>query len=233
MWSRRLTPYALGLGLLCAGCAGDDDPAQPGDAAPSSEPVQPSAAGAPPAQPAPLDAGLVLALDAGSDRDAPALDALAPPATYLPSESDFQAFHAWPSLAAEAPISAPQSAHSAAPMRVYINRRPPSGSQTFPVGTLIVKETVEEDPTEREVFALAKRGGGYNDGGAQGWEWFQLKNVAGGRVRIVWRGLGPPDQADDDGDGMYGGDPAVCNGCHFGARDNDYVWATGLSLRGF
>ena len=101
----------------------------------------------------------------------------------------------------------------------------PTGNE-FPLGTIIVKETNEVDPTARQLFALVKRGGDFNPTGAVNWEWFELKNVADGSVAISWHGYGPPSGSAD----IYGGNPAVCNTCHKKAATNDYVWSAALQL---
>ena len=119
--------------------------------------------------------------------------------------------------------------HGIGPLQVYWNQSPPHGSTAFPVGTIIVKETEEADITQRIVFAMVKRGDGYNSGGANGWEWFSLQNDADGcTVEILWRGPLAPigetyaNQAIGD-----------CNGCHGLASANDYVWDDALQLSSF
>lgn len=142
--------------------------------------------------------------------------------------SSFDPFHGWKSIAAVPPPNAPTSTvHTAGSWTAYINAVPPKGSTQFPVGTIIVKETMEPDPAMRTTFAMVKRGGGYDAQGAIGWEWFELTNLASGGVRIVWRGVGPPAGE------KYGGDPNGCNGCHGSAKANDYVWSQGFSLSSF
>jgi hypothetical protein len=140
--------------------------------------------------------------------------------------SSFDGYHDWTSMPAIAPPNAPMGLHTTGPMTVYINRVPPPSSTQFPLGTIIVKETQEADPAQRTVFAMVKRGGGYDAMGAVGWEWFELANEESD-ARIVWRGVGPPAGE------KYGGDPNGCNGCHGGARPNDFVWTSGLSLSSF
>lgn len=155
--------------------------------------------------------------------------------TYLPKPSDFAGFHEWDSFPNDAVAGAPKHDATLGPMTVYINKLPEPGSSEFPVGTLIVKETQEDDVTARRVFARAKRGGKYNASGAVGWEWFELKNNANGTVFQRWRGLGPPPPGEEDScTGGYGGDSkGGCNACHMPVRDNDFVWTTGLQLSEF
>lgn len=146
--------------------------------------------------------------------------------TFLAVDSSFTGFRAW-----EAFPLAPGSngtIHTAGARTEYLNRAPAAGSTSFPVGTIIVKESDEEPIADRQVFARVKRGGGYNAGGAAGWEWFELKNVDAQRATRIWRGVGPPVGE------KYGGDPnGGCNGCHGAAKDNDFVLSTSLQLEMF
>jgi hypothetical protein len=149
-------------------------------------------------------------------------------ATFLPNLSDFQDFHSWPSFpAGNDPVA--DSVHLLGPRRVYINELPPPGSSEFPVGTLIVKETQEQDVTTRDVIARAKRGGSYNADGAAGWEWWELQNTAEGKVLMLWRGVGPPVGACSYLTSVGGG----CNLCHSGGTDADTVLTPALSLANF
>src|ERR1700690_545265 len=151
--------------------------------------------------------------------------------------SDFRNFHDWPSASAvPAPtlpaIDGGDGVDAGAPtdggvhklpLTVYWHwMQPPHGSTSFPLRTLIVKETSEADPTARKVFAMAKRGGDFNDPGAVNWEWFELQNAADGSVTINWRGVGPGSGSTD----FYAGDPQICNNCHGIALANDYVWSS-------
>jgi hypothetical protein len=117
------------------------------------------------------------------------------------------------------------SPHLTGPRTEYLNKKPAPGSSEFPIGTIIVKEIGGGDVTTRGVFAMVKRGGGYNPEGASNWEWFELANGADGSETIRWRGVGPPLGE------MYGGDPlGGCNGCHAGSRANDFVQSQRLRL---
>ncbi len=155
--------------------------------------------------------------------------------------SDFNGFHGWPSAPAmPSPNLPPVDAGSLGPdggagdggvhpppETEYWQLPPiPAGSTTFPLRTIIVKETNEADPTARQVFAVVKRGGDFNPTGAVNWEWFELKNNADGSVVVSWQGYGPPSGSSD----IYGGNPAVCNNCHREAAPNDYVWSAALQL---
>jgi hypothetical protein len=164
---------------------------------------------------------------------------------FLAFESDFNGFHQWPHMASPAvpspnlpPVDAggvvPDGAVTdggvhPSPQAEYWNRSPPHGSTTFPLGTIIVKETEEVDPTARQVLALVKRGGDFNPTGAVNWEWYDLTNNADGTVVINWNGYGPPMASAN----IYGGNPAVCNTCHIKAAANDYIWSAALQLSNF
>ncbi len=169
-----------------------------------------------------------------------------PVGTFTAFASDFLGFHDWTSAAATPASTLPPfdasfgvaadgggltgdgGVHTLAET-VYLNHPPPSGSTTFPVGTIIVKETEEAEPTARKTFAVVKRGGDFNPTGAVNWEWFELQNSANGGVVINWRGYGPPSGSAD----IYGGDPAVCNHCHLIAAANDDIWSSSLQLTNF
>lgn len=121
--------------------------------------------------------------------------------------------------------------HDTSTYRVgFLNRRPPSGSIEFPVGTIFVKEMRKEGVARADwqVFAMVKRGGGYNRSGAKGWEWFELvpSAIEGAAPRIAWRGSGPP-AGDGYGSPKCGG----CNSCHGVAASNDYVVSPQFDLK--
>jgi Cytochrome P460 len=149
--------------------------------------------------------------------------------------SAFKDFHSWdstpgvgpPDAAADLIAAVDGGPHSLGPMTSYINKKPPPGSTSFPDGTIIVKEVNGGDLTTRKIFAMEKRGGDFDQTGAVGWEWFELTNIDADNVLIVWRGNGPPNGE------TYGGNPATCNDCHIGAKDNDYVWTKGFTLSSF
>jgi len=182
-----------------------------------------------------LPALVVSALVAGCGGGADASDggtAGAGVPVYAPA---FKDFHSWastpgvgpPDAAADLLAAVDGGAHSMGPMTAYINARPPPGSTSFPVGTIIVKEVNVGELTTRKIFAMQKRGGGFDPGGAVDWEWFELQNIDADNVRIVWRGNGPPNGE------TYGGNPATCNDCHAGAKTNDFVWTMGFELSSF
>lgn len=152
----------------------------------------------------------------------------APPVELVAYASSFDCFQSWSSAAAVSQNDAGDGLHGVGPLQVYWNQSPPHGSTSFPVGTIIVKETEEADVTQRIVFAMVKRGNGFNSGGADGWEWFSLQNNADGSVNILWRGVVAPA-------GETYANQAIgnCNGCHNGAAANDDVWDEALQLSSF
>jgi hypothetical protein len=186
----------------------------------------------------PLAAG-VMALSCSGSGDDPAQAAdsclgtvpetqSAPPtgSTYLAFAQNFFGYHSWPSydVSEDADLV---GIHDGSVVTEYINRLPASDSTEFPVGTLVVKEATG-GTIPHEIFAMAKRGGGFNSV-ATGWEWFELENLdcPDDRVKLIWRGVGPPVGE------MYGGDPnAGCNSCH-AECGNDAVCAKALSLADF
>lgn len=143
--------------------------------------------------------------------------------TFLAFASSFKDFRKWEAF--PVPEGEADVVHTLGPRTEYLNHRPAAGATEFGVKTIVVKETTTEALADRKVFAMVKRGGGYNSAGAAGWEWFELKNIDESNVDIVWRGVGPPAGE------MYGGDPnAGCNSCHLGGASNDYVLSAGLDL---
>lgn len=167
-----------------------------------------------------------------------------PGTTFTAYAPDFDGFHSWPSAPAtpgpnlppvpggdgvDAGTIAADGGVHVLPLTVYWNHPPPSGSTTFPIGTIIVKETNEPELSDRTVFAMAKRGGDFNATGAVNWEWFDLTNSVDGSVVINWRGFGPKSGSAD----IYGGNPTICNDCHEVAAANDYVWSSAVQLANF
>jgi hypothetical protein len=146
--------------------------------------------------------------------------------TFTAFGKDFAGYHGWAAydVTADADLA---GIHDGSMVTEYVNKVPSGGLSEFPVATIIVKEA-SGGTLPHELFAMVKRGGDYNSA-LQGWEWFELQNLDDGtdRVRIVWRGFGPPDGES------YGGDVGSgCNTCHL-ACDNDAVCATPLKLTNF
>src|SRR5262245_4827739 len=135
--------------------------------------------------------------------------------TFIALDSDFADFRSWKRV----PLGdAPLVGHPPGQRFGYLNHAAPRGATAYPVGTLIVK-TVEATPVPEqwEIFAMGKRGGNFNAGGARNWEFFRLR-FGGGVVHIVSRGLTAIDPEADGGGGYLGnlesGFADLCNGCH-------------------
>ncbi|MBL8954061.1 MAG: hypothetical protein JNK82_25010 [Myxococcaceae bacterium] len=139
------------------------------------------------------------------------------PESFVPFASHFARYTSWESFVI--PGGAQQEdAHVSGDRTLYLKRRPPRGATRYPVGTLIVKVT------PLQVFAMAKRGGGYNAQGAVDWEWLELEGTVE-QPFIRWRGIGAPD-----GEGYGPPGESSCNLCHDGAAHNDFVRAAPLQL---
>lgn len=164
---------------------------------------------------------------------------------FIATLSDFQDFESWHSAPATpattlppldggdgvdaATVTTDAGAVHTLPLTVYWNNAPPHGSKAFPVGTIIVKETSETEPTARKIFAMVKRGGDFNPNGAVNWEWFELYFNADGSVGINWAGAQPLGGSTNP----YAASPNICNDCHLKARANDDVWSSALQLSNF
>ena len=146
---------------------------------------------------------------------------------FIAFASDFQGYDGWRRL--DLGVVPPTDNELPGPRALYVNRAPEHGASEFPVGTMIVKAIETGAPSEWQMFAMVKRGGGFNYVGARGWEWFELTQTDDRRVAVQWRGVAPPSGMGY-GAGTQGG---VCNTCHAGSAANDYVIGDDLSLSGF
>ena len=166
------------------------------------------------------EAGAECSVSVPSVGDGPA------PTPFLAFAQHFRGYHSWPSFDTSEDADL-VGIHDGSTVTEYIKQTPGSGSSEFPVGTLIVKEATG-GTIPHEIFAMAKRGAEFNRA-APGWEWFELENLdcPDDRVKLIWRGVGPPLGEN------YGGDPnAGCNTCHTDCG-NDGVCAKALSLSNF
>ena len=134
------------------------------------------------------------------------------PGTFLAFETSFRGFREWEAFPAGVDDGIADSPHLAGRRTAYLNRRPAAGSASYPVGTIIVKEIVNDDPTKNDVVARVKRGGTYNARGATGWEWFELSSTTEGSVGILWRGVAA-------GGSYLGNVEGGCNACHRAGDD--------------
>ena len=147
---------------------------------------------------------------------------------YIALQSDFEDFRTWEKF--DVGAGEDTGAHGDTIRAIYVSNRPPTGSSAYPVGTRFV-HTIEGETGDVDVFAMAKRGDGFNSEGALGWEWFELTLV--GDVPVIrWRGAEPPEgEAYGTLPGEEPDSDAVqldCNGCHGAARANDFIWEVPL-----
>lgn len=160
--------------------------------------------------------GLFIALSAFACGEPSAADG-AGAGEFIAFTPDFADFRSWTELVPS--FAAPGNEHISGPRRVYLNSVPSPDSSTFPLGTIFVKESGDGPVRERELFAVAKRGGGFNPDGAQGWEWFKLLNYVDDTPFIEWRGAN-----GEAGDAYGSGNTGGCNGCH-NVPSYDYIWS--------
>jgi hypothetical protein len=147
-----------------------------------------------------------------------------PQTPFIALASDFSGFQHWRSY--DLGVQPTDGLHIPGHRVIYLSHAPPHGSTSFPVGTMLVKTVINDASGETQVFAMAKRGGEYNDAGATGWEWLELASPDG-PPEILWRGELPPNS------GVYAGSKLTCNSCHTSAANNDSVLATQLGLGTF
>jgi hypothetical protein len=97
----------------------------------------------------------------------------------------------------------------------------------FPVGTILVKETKDEEGNTIEVTAMVKRGSEFNPN-TNDWEWFML--MPDGTIApaldengdVMEDASGNPILARSENITMF---TAMCGGCHAQASNDDYVFS--------
>jgi hypothetical protein len=139
---------------------------------------------------------------------------------------DFEGFKTWTSF--ELGADQTDGITVVGNRKAYLNKLPPTGSTSFPTGTIIVKTIGEETAMPGQTFAMAKRGEPFNAMGAVGWEWFELVEVVDAPPAIKWRGITPP--VGETYGGIAGG---ACNTCHAMGSTNDFVPSAELALTEF
>lgn len=166
---------------------------------------------------------LMLLLGCGASPAAPDAGASS---TFIALSGDFDGFERW--MRYDVGHQVGGSVHVAGARSIFLRSAPPHGATTFPVGTLLVKVVHPESDAglNDQVFAMSKRGGSFNDGGAVGWEWFEL-DLSVQPPSVVWRGALPPSRR-----GYGGGAGGACNECH-AITQNDFVLAPELLLGNF
>jgi hypothetical protein len=147
---------------------------------------------------------------------------------FIAYDNQFDGFRSWPSFHYDGKAQGGSFVvvHTAGPRTEYLKSAPPHRSAAFPLQTTIVKEIGANDPANHSIFAMVKRGCGFNASGATGWEWMELTERDGG-ASILWRGSGPPAGE------RYAGDPTSCNTCHVTCADNDHVCSPVIRLASY
>lgn len=153
------------------------------------------------------------------------------PDVFIALGSDFEGYQDW--IVFDRSNDPVPPAHPTIRSVIYANRLPGPGATEFPIGTIFVRTHEDgDDPTQWDVHAMAKRGGGFNAGGARGWEFFGLRFSASRQAFIDWRGEGPGGTSDGyspDDSGVFLG----CNHCHGAVPANDSVLSPVLDLAAF
>jgi len=138
---------------------------------------------------------------------------------FIADNSSFQDWQNWP---LEQTYNGPDPrlgamAHanndSTAVRNVYFKNGQDRMSDTFPIGTLIVKNTTNEAGTINDFTAMAKRGNNFRPDGGD-WEFFLLMPDG----TIATDSTGMPMRGANLMDGM-------CKSCHAGAADKDFVYS--------
>lgn len=106
----------------------------------------------------------------------------------------------------------------------YVSELPDMTTHTFPVGAIVVKVVKATSSDAVTIHAMAKRGSGFNAGGALGWEYFELQLNSKGVPYILWRGEQPP--SGEQYQALLGASAAdqpmtegKCNDCHAAGKD--------------
>jgi len=139
------------------------------------------------------------------------------PAVFIALQRDFDDFRSWEQVRLGDGVSAEVAGENdnVTGPRVGFRRQRPTKTG-YPVGSILVK-TIEpsDDATQWLVFAMAKRGGGFNPAGAIGWEFFTIFMTSGGQPVVRSRGENPSD-ATPGAHGYPAGDGTMptCNRCH-------------------
>lgn len=96
---------------------------------------------------------------------------------------------------------------------VYFKDDQMPANGTYPVGTIIVKESQNPDNSLHELTAMVKRGNDFNPA-HNDWEWFMLE--PDGKIA-----------SDQDGNKMRGAMlmNGMCGGCHDQASSTDFVFS--------
>jgi hypothetical protein len=137
--------------------------------------------------------------------------------TFVAVEGDFASFRSWTQF--DGGTEPVDNITVQGQRTIYVNQLPGPDAGSFPVGTILVKTIAGA-----QTFAMVKRGGGFNSGGALGWEWLELAIQPDGSPLISWRGTAAPASTYSNSATMS------CNGCHKLCQSNDSVCGTALQL---
>jgi hypothetical protein len=150
---------------------------------------------------------------------------------FIAEQSDFADYTKWGAIYLG---TAQNTGHPIGEEYGYRSKKASSGK--YPIGTILVKEIhVGSDEQQWELFAMAKRGSDgmgqvYNEGGADGWEYFTLR-LNQDLVPIIETEGSNPSDPDQNGHGYGQAENGItCNRCHGvpGTAATDHVLSAGL-----
>jgi hypothetical protein len=147
-----------------------------------------------------------------------------PPTVFIAQTEDFMNYEDWTSFNEDDAHG--EGAGTTTVFLKYVYEMPPRGATSFPVGTIVVKTMQATDGSMFSIHAMAKRGNGFNSGGARGWEFFELALSPQGVPFYLWRGVNPPtgDQyrAILSKNNVEASTPELkCNDCHASSNFRD------------
>src|SRR5690606_27673175 len=110
-----------------------------------------------------------LSLVLGCDEPRPRVQALAERTVFVAMARDFRDFRSWGYVSlGQRPSQG--ATHTTGELRVFVNALPPMASKEFPVGTMIIKESLADHRSgqPKRHFAMVKRSATFNAQGAKG-----------------------------------------------------------------
>ncbi len=131
------------------------------------------------------------------------------PGTFIAFDQDFAGYRSWQTF--DLGVMTPPG-HPMGQQVLFASRPLPVGATRFEDRTIIIREIRSDpDPTKWDLFAMARRGGGYNASGAVDWEFFILSLDSQGVPHIVSRGISPSETSTSP---YHPGEGITCNTCH-------------------
>jgi hypothetical protein len=131
------------------------------------------------------------------------------PGTFIAFDPDFADYRSWRAhdLGVLAPLGHPPGRQT-----LYVSRPLAPGAARYEDRAIIVRE-IQSDPdrTKWDLFAMARRGGGYNASGSLDWEFFILSLDSQGVPHVVARGISPAESGPTP---YHPGEGVTCNTCH-------------------